>query len=161
MKKKRKKRFEPFFPLFRHPFSPFSHPNSVRLTIALLALAGSLGGAPAPQPLHAQSSGTTHTHDFVIFATVFNDHGFALFGAQARVRREDEKKFRWDAVADHSGELAIRVPQNAEYELTIEARGFQTQTRKIDAKDGNREDLTIRMEPQTAPQAEKGTGGKS
>ena len=52
-------------------------------------------------------------------------------------------------MSDHQGELAFRVPQGAEYEMTIEARGFKTQTRKIDAREDNRADLTIRMEPQT------------
>ncbi len=97
----------------------------------------------------AQNSSGSHAHDFVIFATVFTDRGFALTGARARVRRSDEKKFRWEAMSDHQGELAVRVPQGAEYELTIEARGFKTQTRKIDAREANRTDLTIRMEPQT------------
>lgn len=95
----------------------------------------------------AQSSSRSHAHDFLIIVTVFNDRGFAVYGARARVRREEEKKFRWEAASDHRGELAIRVPQDANYEITIEARGFQTQTRKIDATQGNRADLTIRMQP--------------
>ena len=60
-------------------------------------------------------------------------------------------------MSDHQGELGIRVPQGAEYEMTIEARGFKTDSRKVDARQGNRTDLTIRMAPQTEP----GTGGKS
>ena len=91
---------------------------------------------------------------------MFTDRGFALTGARARVRRSEEKKFRWEAMSDHQGELAFRVPQGAEYEMTIEARGFKTQTRKIDAREDNQADLTIRMEPLTEPQTEKGKGGK-
>jgi hypothetical protein len=133
----------------------------VRLTIALFALTCGLGAAFA-EPVGAQNSGGSHAHDFIIFATVLNERGFALFGAQARVRRPGEKKFRWEAVSDHQGELAIRVPPDAEYELTIEARGFQTQTRKIDAKADNRADLTIRMElPDGASDGKsKRSGGK-
>jgi hypothetical protein len=101
-----------------------------------------------------------HAHDFVIFATVFNDRGFALYGARTRLRRLGEKKFRWEAMSDHQGELAFRVPPGAEYEMMIEARGFQTQTRKIDARQDNREDLTIRMEPQAQPPASQAPGGK-
>jgi hypothetical protein len=62
------------------------------------------------------------------------------------VRREDEKKFRWEATSDRRGELGIRVPQGADYELTVEARGFKSETHKVDARDGNREDLTFQME---------------
>jgi hypothetical protein len=63
-------------------------------------------------------------------------------------------------VSDRQGECAVRVPQDEEYELTMEARGFKTQTRKIDARQGNRADLTIRMEPQTEPGTGPGSGGK-
>lgn len=157
-KKTKKKRFDLPFVLFRHPLTPFGHLTIVRFSstlIGLMCLAGaSLIFAPAGG---AQSAGSSHAHDYVIFATVFNDRGFALSGARARVRRAEEKKFRWEAESDHQGELALRVPPGAAYELTIEARGFKTQTRQIDTRQDNRTDLTIRMEPRTEP----GTGGKS
>jgi hypothetical protein len=95
----------------------------------------------------AQSSSRPHAHDFVIFATVFTAQGFTLPGARVRVRRADEKKFRWEAMSDRRGELGIRVKQGAEYEVTIQARGYEPQTRKVDAREGNREDLTFQMEP--------------
>lgn len=147
-KKTKKRKFDPLFDSFRHPLSPFGHLILVRLAIVLLALLCVAGASFAPKPARgAQSSSGSHAHDFVIFANVFNEHGFALFGARVRVRREEDKKFRWEAVSDHQGELAVRVPQNSQYELTIEARGLKTQTRKIDATQGNRVDLTFRMEP--------------
>ena len=165
MKKRKKKKSDArFLTCFRHPLSPLGHLTFVRLTIALLGLAWISGAALAPGAAGAQNSSASHVHDFVIFVTVFNDRGFALTGAQARVRRTEEKQFHWEAASDHQGELAIRVPQSAEYEMKIEARGFKTQTRKIDAQENNRTDLTIRMEsataPRTGPQTEPGTGGK-
>ncbi len=157
-RKTKKKRFDPLFDFFRHPPSPIGHLTFVRVTIALLGLVCLAGAAFAFEPAGgAQNASGSHAHDFVIFATVFTDRGFALLGARARVRRSEEKKFRWEAFSDHQGELAFRVPQDAEYEMTIEARGFKTETRKINARQGNRTDLTIRMEPQT----DSGTGGKS
>ena len=169
-RKRKKKRFDPFFPFFRHPLSPFRHPTIVRLTIVLLGLFWLAGATFASGPAGGtQSSSSSHTHDFLIFTTIFTDQGFALPGAHARVRRAADKKFRWEAESDRRGEFAIRVPQNAEYEMTIEAHGFKTQIRKIDARDDNRADLTIRMEPLQGPHAEPtteprsgpGTGGKS
>ena len=142
--------------IFRHPFLPTGHLTGMRRMISLLALICSLGvvSAPAmPGAAQASSNSKTHAHDFVIFASVFTDHGYALPGARVRVRRTDEKKFRWEAVSDRQGELGIRVKQGAEYELTIEARGFKPQTRKVDARDSNREDMTLQMEQLT--------GGKS
>ena len=113
--------------------------------ITLLALVWAAGGFSAVA-WSGQNQANSHAHDFVIFATVFTDQGFALPGARVRVRLADEPKFRWEAVSDRRGELGIRVKQGAEYELTIEARGFKTQTRPIDAREGNQEDLTLRME---------------
>jgi hypothetical protein len=161
-KKTKKKRFDPFFDTLRHPLSPIGHLTYMRLTIALAGLAWLAGAACALEPAaRAQSSGSSHVHDFVIFATIFTDRGFALPGARVRVRRSQEKKFRWESVSDAQGELALRVPQDAEYELTVEARGFQMQTRKIDAREGNRADQSIRMEPLAKPNAGPGAGGKS
>jgi hypothetical protein len=148
-KRTKRKRFEPLFDFFRHPLSAPGHLTFVRLTIVLVGFAWLAGAAFVFTPAGgAQNSSGARTHIFVIFVTVFNDQGFALTGARARVRRSEEKKFRWEATSDHQGELAFRVPPGAEYELTIEARGFKSQTRKIDARQDNRADLTIRMEPQ-------------
>ena len=139
----------------------------MRARIALTALAclGFLFAAnPAWTAPAFQSSNTTHAHDFLIFTTVFTDNGLALYGARTRLRRTDEKKFRWEAVSDHQGELAFRVPQGAQYEMIVEARGFKAQTRKIDATQDLRADLTVRMEAMAdssaAPHPEPSTGGK-
>jgi hypothetical protein len=165
--KTKKKRSDSILGSPQHPFFPLNHLTFVRARIALAALAcfGSLLAAnPARTPPAFQSSKTPHAHDFVIFTTVFTDQGFALYGARTRLRRTDEKKFRWEASSDHQGELAFRVPQGAQYEMIVEARGFKAQTRKIDATQDLRAELTIRMEPMAgssaAPHPEPSTGGK-
>ena len=164
-KKTKKKRFNTLFDFFRHPHSPFSHHTFARLTIALAGSVWLAGAVFAFEPaVEARNSNDSHVRAFVIFATVFTDRGFALPGARGRVRRSDEKKFRWEGVSDHQGEVAFRVPPGAEYELMIEARGFKPETRKIDARDENQADLTIQMQPQTAaraePQTDTSAGGK-
>jgi hypothetical protein len=155
-KKKRKKRFDPLFDFFRHPRTPLGHLILVRLTFALVGMVWLAGAAfPFAATGGAQNSSGSHAHDIVIFATVFTDQGFAFPGARARVRRDNEKKFRGEALSDRQGELAFRVPPGSDYELTIEARGFKPQSRKIVAREQNRVDLTIRMERLTEP----GIGG--
>jgi hypothetical protein len=147
MTKRTKKKFEPFQHFFQHAFPSFGHLHGPRRTITLLVLLWTAGSIFAPAaPGSSQNQANSHAHDFVIFATVFTEQGFALPGARVRVRRADEQKYRWEALSDRRGELGIRVKQGAEYELTIEARGFQPQTRKIDAREGDREDLTLQME---------------
>jgi hypothetical protein len=159
---RKKKINDPHFQFFRHPISPFWYLTFVRLTIALVGLVLLAGATTAfGRPCAPQGSSKSHALDFIIFTTVFTEQGFALPGARVRVRRTDEKKFRWEAASDRRGELAIRVPQDSEYEMTVEARGYKIQTRKVDAKEGNRADLTIRMEPKSEPHSGSGTGGKS
>ena len=109
--------------------------------LLLLTIPAGFGQAAGQKQNHS------HADDFLIFATLFDGRGFALPGARVRVRHADEKKFRWEAISDRRGELGIRVKQGAEYEVTIEARGFQPQTRHIDAREGKQEELTVRMEP--------------
>lgn len=159
-KKKRIINLRSYF--FRHPISPFRHPLYVRLTIALVGLVFLAGTFSAfARPGEPQSSSKSHAHDFLIFTTVFTEQGFALPGAHVRIRRSDEKKFRWEATSDSRGEFAVRVPQDAEYEMKVEAHGYKVQTRKVDATEDNRADLTIRMEPLSEPRSDSGAGGKS
>lgn len=84
---------------------------------------------------------------FIVFGTVFNEQGLALQGAETRLRRAGEKKDRWQARSDRRGEFAMRVPPGAEYELSVSAKGYQTITQKVDARQSNRADLTLRLAP--------------
>jgi hypothetical protein len=155
MTTKRKKRTSnPPLAILQHPrlslsvspcVAPVSGARIRWIVVPLILVCCSAISIPTPTAAGQPQTGS-HAHDFVIFATVFTDKGFALPGARARVRREDEKKFRWEAMSDRQGEFGIRVKQGAEYELTIEARGFKPQTRKVDAREGDREDLTLQME---------------
>jgi hypothetical protein len=146
-RKKTKRNFKLFLEFFRHPLPPLDHSiTRAILRFAMMAVVLALGAVPRVAA-GDEKQGDAHTHDFVIFANVFTEQGFALPGAKVRVRRTDEQKFRWEAISDRRGELGVRVKQGAEYELTIEAHGFKPQTRKVDAREGNREDLTFQMEP--------------
>ena len=149
MKRKRtkKRKFERVLQLFPNLLPPLGRLNCNWGAVILLALLWTAGAVSNPTFVgSSQKQTNSHAHDFVIFATVFSEQGFALPGARARVRRADEQKFRWEAMSDRRGELGIRVKQGAEYELTVEARGFKPQTRKIDARQGDRQDLTLQME---------------
>ena len=142
-----KRTFERSLQIFQHPLPRLGHLNSMRWMILLLALVSAAGTSSVPVSAGtSQNQNNSHAHDFVIFATVFTEQGFALPGAHVRVRRSHEQKFRWEAMSDRRGELGIRVKQGAEYDLEIEADGFKPQKRKVDAREGNREDLTFQLE---------------
>ena len=158
MRKKRKQRKQSNSArsLPRHPFLPSLHLTVwMRLTCVAIALclvfvpAVSSGASAEGNsgPAKDQKEKRSHQNDFLIFGTVFTDQGFSLPGAIIRVRRSGEKKVAGEATADRRGEFAVRVPQGAEYEITVAAKGFQDETRKIDAQSGNREDLVFRLRP--------------
>ena len=89
-----------------------------------------------------------HLDDFLIHGTVFNDKALSLPGAQLRIRRADEKKFRWTAYTNSRGEFAIRVPPGADYEIIVQSKGFADATQKVNASNGlSDETLVFRMEP--------------
>ncbi len=141
---KRKRRSNNSFPCFaRHPSTGSRHPTYWMLTLIATLLWGLAG--PAPAPAAEQSRKGAHENDFLLFGTVFTEQGLALPGAEVRVRRAGERKVRWEARSDRRGEFAVRVPQGAEYEMSVQARGYQEQTRKIDARSGSREDLVFRL----------------
>lgn len=127
-------------------------------TAALLApyttTLGAVQDPAMPRPAAGSSTSDTtrkkysHADDFLIRGTVFNDKALSAPGVQLRVRRAEDKKFRWESYTNSRGEFAIRVPQGSTYEMVIRAKGFAEQTRTIDAKSGaNAESLAFRLEP--------------
>jgi len=107
----------------------------------------------APQPAPPESSSKqqkqkySHANDFLIIGTVFDAKGFAFPGVQLKIRRHNEKKYRWDSYTNSRGEFAVRVPRGSDYEMLVRAKGFADQTRALDAKTGVSEArIVFRME---------------
>lgn len=136
---------------------------SIALAGLLLSFAASVGAQEAPQPPATQSpsptestskektgqSATRHSDDFLVRGTVFTQEGFALPGAELRIRRTSEKKIRWQTVSNSRGDFAVRVKMGADYEVLVRAKGFAEQSVPVDAKTGDRyKDLVFRMEHQ-------------
>jgi hypothetical protein len=131
---------------------------------ALVTLLGSSLAAaqepvtPGPPPSAAPSSSgsssskstkkrSTHANDFLIRGTVFNEQALSFPGVQLRIRRAGEKKFQWESYTNSRGEFAVRVPQGADYEMVVRAKGFAEQKRAIDAKSGDYEgNVVFRMQ---------------
>jgi hypothetical protein len=101
--------------------------------------------ASADKPSHKKYS---HASDFLIRGTVFNEKALSVPGAELRIRVAGAKKYRWDSYTNSRGEFAVRVPQGASYEVAVRAKGFEQQTRTVDAKNGgNEETIVFRMQP--------------
>ena len=92
----------------------------------------------------------SHTNDFLIRGTVFNEKALSFPGVELRLRREGQKKYRWETVTNSRGEFAVRVPQGSNYEIVVHVKGYADQTRAFDAKGGgNDETVVFRMQPVT------------
>jgi hypothetical protein len=103
---------------------------------------------PAASPAKPAAKKYSHANDFLIRGTVFTDKGFSFPGARLRVRRNTEKKFRWETYTNSRGDFAIRVPQGSDYEIVVRSKHFNEQTRSVNAKSGAREEsMVFRMEP--------------
>jgi hypothetical protein len=107
-------------------------------------------GAAASSGQGSSSKGKkpSHSHDFLVRGTVFRPSGAAFPSIRLRLRRDSEKKFRWETFTNSRGEFAVRVPQGLQYDIVAAAKGFADQSRQVDARSGITEDnLVFRMEP--------------
>jgi hypothetical protein len=160
-------------PALRHLFPSPYHPTMWKVffdTLLLCALAaqpvpavtGGVAGGTNPSThalvmtseFAAQASGKKkskqeleYENSCLLYGTVFTEQGFALPGAEVKVRRAGEKKYHWQSGSDRRGEFAIRVPQGDQYEIQIKAKGYDLLTRTVDARQGNRQDMVFHMQP--------------
>jgi hypothetical protein len=103
---------------------------------------------PAAAPSKPGKKKYNRANDFLVRGTVFNEKALSFPGVELRIRLAGEKKFRWESYTNSRGEFAMRVPQGSSYEMIVRAKGFEEQTRTIDAKNGgDAENMVFRMQP--------------
>src|ERR1043166_4535067 len=90
--------------------------------------------APSAESSSKQAQNRTrHGDDFLIRGTVFTEEGLALPGAELRIRRSADKKFKWNDASNSRGEFAIRVKMGADYEVVVRAKGYRVETLAVNA----------------------------
>jgi len=63
----------------------------------------------------------------VIFGTVWGPDDKPVYGVRIKIRRENEKKTRWQAYSDHHGEFAVHVPAGkTEYVAWADLKGYRS-----------------------------------
>ncbi len=121
------------------------------LTLAVATVSGQQTPAAEPPKQAAKETkpekGKKKIEVFALVGTVFSEQGFALRGAQITVRRAGEKKVRGRAQADRRGEYGVRLRDGGEYEVTVEAKGYETQARKFSAQLGASSSFVFKMQP--------------
>jgi len=64
----------------------------------------------------------------LIFGTVWDPNGHALYGVKVKIRRasDKDKKARWEIYSNHTGEFAQRVPAGkGDYIVWADVKGYK------------------------------------
>jgi hypothetical protein len=63
----------------------------------------------------------------VIFGTVWGPDDHPVYGVKIKIRRQNEKKARWEVYSDHNGEFAERVPAGKQdYVIWADTKGHKS-----------------------------------
>lgn len=63
----------------------------------------------------------------MIVGTVWGPGAQPVYGVMVKIRRENEKKARWQVYSDHHGEFAVRVPAGkADYIAWADLKGYKS-----------------------------------
>jgi len=88
--------------------------STVVVALLCLALAGAALGMDGRQ---------TRKDYALIYGTVWTAQGHPAAGVKVKIRRADEKKWRWELMADSNGEFAQRVPPGkADYVIAADIK---------------------------------------
>lgn len=90
---------------------------------------------------------------FLILGTVFDEKALSMPGARVRIRRSEEKKYRWETYTNSRGEFAVRVVPGYEYEVTIHNDKYQDHSETIDSRVDVQQRLSIKLEPASPSKA--------
>ena len=104
----------------KHAFSPLIGLRF--LVAALVSIAvplSSIYAAPAHQGPEKPYA--------LIFGTVWGPDDHPVYAVKIKIRREDEKKARWEVLSDHNGEFAQRVPAGKQdYVIWADTKGHKS-----------------------------------
>ncbi|MDP9266728.1 MAG: hypothetical protein M3P27_00195 [Acidobacteriota bacterium] len=102
-------------------------PSRRRTRLLALALRGGLCTALLALLLLPASPAAAKNREepyALIFGTVWTADSRPAYGVKVKIRRADQSKPKWEAVSDHHGEFAVRVPAgSADYVLQADVKG--------------------------------------
>jgi hypothetical protein len=107
------------------PFRPLqAHARVASRVAAWLCVSAILGlGRSA-----ATAADNKHEKPYaLIFGTVWGPDDRPVYGVKIKIRREGEKKVRWEQYSNHSGEFAQRVPAGTQdYVIWADLKGLKS-----------------------------------
>ena len=97
----------------------------VVFSLAIVALSLDLTEASASGP--SSQNKRLEKPYAVIVGTVWGPDDQPVYGVKVKIRRENEKKTRWEVYSDHHGEFAQRVPAGkADYVVWADVRNHKS-----------------------------------
>jgi hypothetical protein len=87
----------------------------------------------------------------LLFGTVWDPDGHAVYGVRVKIRRADQKKAHWEVYSNHAGEFAQRLPpEKADYVVWADLKDYKLPSGKH-LKGGTEvsvhiEDIAVRYE---------------
>ncbi len=105
--------------------------------------------APQTQPKE-QDEANKAKHDYaLIYGTVWDQNDHPIYGIPIKIRRNDQKKAKWELVSDHQGEFAQRVPiGRADYIVWADIKvpkGQQKPETKAHIENNERIDVSLHL----------------
>lgn len=144
-----------FAPLTRSALTPRA---GQAVPAASTPQAGQTAASPQAESGTKGSSKNKAKPGFLIVGTVFDERALSFAGVQVRIRRANEKKFRWETYTNTRGEFAVRVPEGFDYEVVVRAKHYQDQAKSVTTNNGDvQQRLSIKLEPASPAK----TGAKS
>jgi hypothetical protein len=110
----------------------------------LLLFSFALSPCIFPSSLLALAAGPKSEKPYaLIFGTVWDPDKRPAYGIKVKIRREGDKKARWELTSDHRGEFAQRVPAGKQdYVVWAEVKGVKT----ADGKPLEAEEVKVHIE---------------
>lgn len=91
----------------------------------------------------------------LIFGTVWGPDNLPVYGVKVKLRREGDKKAKWEQYSDHRGEFAFRVPAGkATYYASPDLKGYKLhdgsklqggEDVKVDIENDERSDIGLHL----------------
>src|SRR5580693_1661424 len=109
--------------------TPLPRPAGLARSMAFLGVC-CLVIAGGPDPAAGGWLQPQHRYDkpyAVIFGTVWGPDDHPVYGVKIKIRRDNEKKVRWELYSDHNGEFAQRVPAGKQdYVIWADTKGHKS-----------------------------------
>jgi len=116
-------------------------PQSSSVLVAGIIL---LAAAVASPPLARAGEPEKEKPYALIFGTVWDPDGHAVYGVRVKIRRADQKKAHWELYSNQAGEFAQRLPPDkADYVVWADLKDYKLPSGKH-LKGGS--EVTVRIE---------------